>query len=128
MDGFLFRGDTPHFLKNIRQMRTVAVVCGKNDFCTESLSCIVARANHLHADVLRGNLLAPVRLACHKDITPKCLRPDLRRPSAMTIFRYGSGLRKSEAYNSSNPFVSLKPVISCLSNRLPNQPPRRPSP
>ena len=40
------------------------------------LGCIVAGANHLHADVLRGNLLTPACFARHKDIAPKCLRLD----------------------------------------------------
>ena len=42
-----------HPIKNIRQMRTVAVVCGENDFCTELIKGISQYAHARHNFILR---------------------------------------------------------------------------
>lgn len=42
-----------HSIKNIRQMRTVAVVCGENDYCTELIKGISQYAHEQHNFILR---------------------------------------------------------------------------
>ena len=46
-------GQMAHSIKNIRQMRTVAGVCGKNDFCTELIKGISQYAHARHNFILR---------------------------------------------------------------------------